>query len=55
MNAFIPEKQTQAKAASLIVAQRVRNYFKDPQHRREFEIWYEHRYGKKYKWEKVTA
>lgn len=55
MSAFIPEKQAQAKAASLLLAQRVRDFFKDEHHRKEFEIWYEERYGKKYKWEKVTA
>ncbi len=55
MSAFVPEKQAQARAASLLVAQRVRTFFKDELHRKEFEIWYEERYGRKYEWKKVTA
>lgn len=55
MSAFVAEKQGQAKAASLLLSQRVRNFFKDEGNRREFEVWYENRYGKKYEWKKVTA
>jgi hypothetical protein len=55
MSAFVAEKQGQAKAASLLLAQRVRNFFKEEENRREFEVWYENRYGKKYEWKKVTA
>lgn len=55
MSAFVPEKQAQASALSLLVAQRVREYFKDESHRAEFEKWYEQRYGKKYIWKKVTS
>lgn len=55
MSVLVPEKQAQARALSLLLAQKVRTYFKDEQHRREFEDWYEQRYGKKYKWKKVTA
>ncbi len=54
MSVFVPEKQAQASALSLLVAQRVREYFKDEAHRAEFEKWYEQRYGKKYIWKKVT-
>lgn len=55
MSVFVPEKQAQASALSLLVAQRVREYFKDEVHRAEFEKWYEQRYGKKYIWKKVTS
>ncbi len=55
MSAFIPEKQAQAKAVSLLLAQRVREFFVDEQHRREFEAWYEKRYGKKYEWKRIRA
>lgn len=55
MSVFVPEKQTQARAVSLLLAQRVREFFMDEQHRREFETWYEERYGKKYEWKRVTA
>ena len=48
MSVFVPEKQA-------LVAQRVREYFKDEAHRAEFEKWYEQRYGKKYIWKKVTS
>lgn len=45
MSVFVPEKQAQARAASLLVAQKVRDYFKDADHRREFEQWYLEKYG----------
>ena len=35
MSQFVPEKQAQARAASLLLAQRVRNYFKDEDHRNQ--------------------
>ena len=50
MSIFTPEKQAQARAASLLLAQRVREYFKNPDHRRAFEIWYLNRYEKPYVW-----
>ena len=50
MSVFVPEKQAQARAASLLLAQRVREYFKNPDHRRAFEAWYLNRYGKSYVW-----
>ena len=53
MSVFVPEKQAQSKAASLLIAQRVRDYFKIEAHRTEFEIWYEQRYGAPYQWKKV--
>lgn len=54
VSVFTQEKQVQAKAASLLLAQRVRDYFKDSSHRAEFEDWYRQRYGKEYAWKKVT-
>lgn len=33
----------------------VLDYFKDPAHRAEFEIWYQQRYKKPYQWKKPTA
>lgn len=51
----MPEKQAQAKAASLLLAQRVREFFKDEQHRQEFEIWYLKRYGRPYEWKGISA
>ena len=48
MSVFVPEKQAQARALSLLLAQRVREYFKSPEHRAEFEEWYFKRTGKKY-------
>lgn len=55
MSVFVQEKQAHAKAASLLVAQKVRDYFKNSDHREEFEVWYEKRHGKKYEWRKVTS
>ena len=53
MSQFVPGKQAQARAASLLLAQRVRNYFKDEDHRKEFEVWYEKKTGQKYEWKPV--
>lgn len=55
MSCFVPEKLAQSRALALSVAGKVREYFSDEQHRREFETWYEERYGKKYEWKRVTA
>ncbi len=52
-SAFVPEVQAQAKALSLLIAQSVRDYFRDEENRKKFEEWYEQRYGKKYQWEPV--
>ena len=50
---FTPEVQGQAKAFALLLAQEVREYFKDPEHRKEFERWYLKKYGKPYVWKPV--
>lgn len=50
---FIPEVQGQARALSALLARSVREYFKDEKNRKEFEHWYEQRYGKPYEWEPV--
>ena len=52
-SAFVPEVQGQAKALSLLIAQYVREYFKDEENRKKFEQWYEQRYGKEYQWTPV--
>ena len=51
---FTPEVQGQEKALALLLAQEVREYFKDPEHRKEFERWYLKKYGKPYKWKPVS-
>lgn len=53
MSVFVPEKQAQAKALSLLLARRVREYFGDEQHRKEFEAWYKKKTGKKYEWKPI--
>lgn len=53
MSVFAPEKQAQAKALSLLLVGHVREYFKDEQHRAEFEAWYLKRFGKPYEWKPV--
>ena len=50
MSVFTPEKQAQANALSKLLAQRVREYFKSPEHRAEFEAWHRRKYGRPYKW-----
>lgn len=52
---FLPEVQAQAKALSLLLAQTVREYFKDEGHRKDFEAWYMGKYGKPYQWVNISA
>lgn len=52
-SAFTPEVRGQAKAFSSLLARSVREYFKDENHRKEFEHWYEQRYGEPYEWKTV--
>ena len=54
VSVFVSQKQAQVRAASLLLAQRVRDYFKDNSHRVEFENWYRQKYGKQYAWKKVS-
>lgn len=55
MSGFTPEKQGQATALGMTVAEKVREYFKDARHRRAFELWYKRKYGKPYHWKKVAV
>ena len=52
---FVPEKQPQLQAFALTLAEKVREYFKDAEHRKQFEAWYMKEYGKAYKWERNNA
>lgn len=54
MSVFVEEKQAQARAMSLLLAQRVRDYFKSEQHRTEFEAWYIRKYGVPYQWKSLV-
>lgn len=51
---FTQEVQGQEKALALLLAQEVREYFKDPEHRKEFEQWYLKKYGLPYEWKPVS-
>ena len=53
ISAFPPEKQAQLKALCMTVAEKTRVYFKDPQHRAQFEAWYFQKYGTRYKWKPI--
>ena len=54
MSAFVPEVDGQAKAFASLLARSVREFFRDEQHRKEFEEWYLNKYGKPYVWESVS-
>lgn len=54
MSAFVPEVEGQAKAFTSLLARSVREFFRDEQHRKEFEEWYLKKYGKPYVWESVS-
>ena len=45
-SAFAPEVRGQAKAFSSLLARSVREFFKDETNRKQFESWYEQKYGK---------
>lgn len=51
MSAFVPEVEGQAKAFASLLARSVREFFRDEQHRKEFEDWYLKKYGKPYVWQ----
>ena len=44
-SAFAPEVRGQAKAFSSLLARSVREFFKDEVNRKQFESWYEQKYG----------
>ena len=52
MSCFVPEKQGQLKALGMTLAETVREYFKDEQHRKAFEIWHKQKYGQDYQWKR---
>lgn len=33
-----------------VLVEKVKDYFKDPEHRKKFEDWYRKKYGKDYEW-----
>ena len=49
-SAFAPEVRGQAKAFSSLLARSVREFFKDETNRKQFESWYEQKYGTPYQW-----
>jgi len=38
------------EALCYLVAQKVRDFFREAQHRTEFEAWYKSQYGKDFEW-----
>lgn len=50
MSAFVPEVEGQEKAFASLHASSVYEFFRDKQHRKEFEEWYLKKYGKPYVW-----
>ena len=50
MSVFVPEVEGQAKAFASLLVRSVREFFRDEQHRREFEDWYMKKHGKPYLW-----
>ena len=52
MSAFVPEKQAQAAVLGHFLAQTVTEYFKNKEHRLEFEKWHMRKYGYAYEWKR---
>lgn len=40
------------KPICTILIKKVEDYFRDEEHRRQFEEWYRKKYGKEYEWRK---
>ena len=54
MSVFTPEVQQQARVLCRSLARIVQEYYRDPQHRAEFEKWHLEKYGEPYEWVPVT-
>jgi len=50
MSVFTPEVQPQARVLCRSLARIVQEYYRDPQHRAEFEKWHLEKYGEPYEW-----
>ena len=50
MSVFTPEVQPRARVLCSSLARIVREYYRDPQHRAEFEKWHLQKYGEPYQW-----
>lgn len=53
-SAFAPEVRGQAKAFSSLLARSVREFFKDEVNCKQFESWYEQKYGTPYQWKPMV-
>ena len=50
MSVFRPEAKNQAGAVGLSLHGRVKEFFQDKQHRKDFEVWFKKTYGRPYVW-----
>lgn len=55
MSVFTPEVQPQARVLCRSLARIVQEYYRDPQHRAEFEKWHLEKYGEPYEWVLVNG
>ena len=55
MSVFTPEVQPQARVLCRSLARIVQEYYRDPQHRAEFEKWHLKKYGEPYEWVPVNG
>lgn len=55
MSVFVPEVQLQARVLCRSLARIVQEYYRDPQHRAEFEKWHLEKYGEPYQWVPVNG
>lgn len=46
------EVTEELRSVCFMIAKAVQRYMVDEEHRKEFERWYEERYGRKYEWRK---
>lgn len=47
---FSKDMSLELSTISSALAERVKAYFQDPEHRKEFEDWYKQKHGKDYEW-----
>lgn len=53
-NEFNIETQKKMRSFCRDLARRVRRYYADEEHRKEFEEWYFKKYGKQYVWKRLS-
>ena len=55
MSIFVPKVQPKARLLCRSLAQIVLDYYRDAEHRAEFEKWHLEKYGEPYQWDSADG